>query len=365
MAPAWSSMAASVHARADSPDPPSEAAPQGDSRLLVDDDAVRAFLLEEYGALGERAQFEFVSGGVSSTIIRVTADDECFILKQALPQLRVATTWLSNQKRSGIEVRCARLLERFVPGSIPEILREFPQRYAFSMACAPTGSVTWKAMLLEGDIRGADARKAGSILGDIHAKSTTVPGLVEDFADKSIFDELRVDAYLRFTATRHPDLAEMLHELAAAMLGPGICLVHADFSPKNLLVTPDDRMLAIDHEVAHWGSPSFDLGFLLNHLCLKALRFPRFADEYLAAADETLTTYRSRITPDIDAAAAGQLGGRMLGALMLARIDGKSPVEYIEEDGDRDRVRAVARRILTGDVANMDAALAVVRSARA
>ena len=37
---------------------------------------------------------------------------------------------------------------------------------------------------------------------------------------------------------------------------------------------------------------------------------------------------------------------RHLGALMLARIDGKSPVEYIRDEITRERVRRFAKRLL-------------------
>jgi hypothetical protein len=45
---------------------------------------------------------------------------------------------------------------------------------------------------------------------------------------------------------------------------------------------------------------------------------------------------------DIEARAA-----QLLPALMLARVDGKSPVEYITEERDKERVRKVARFLLT------------------
>jgi hypothetical protein len=46
------------------------------------------------------------------------------------------------------------------------------------------------------------------------------------------------------------------------------------------------------------------------------------------------------------AAALESRAAHLLPALFLARVDGKSPVEYITRDVDRDRVRGVARRLL-------------------
>jgi len=39
-----------------------------------------------------------------------------------------------------------------------------------------------------------------------------------------------------------------------------ICLVLADFSPKNILIT-DQGIHLVDFETAHYGDPAFDLGF--------------------------------------------------------------------------------------------------------
>ena len=55
-----------MHARADSQSSPPKAARRSVPSLLVDDGSVRTFLVDEYGARGERARFEFVSGDESN-----------------------------------------------------------------------------------------------------------------------------------------------------------------------------------------------------------------------------------------------------------------------------------------------------------
>jgi hypothetical protein len=44
---------------------------------------------------------------------------------------------------------------------------------------------------------------------------------------------------------------------------------------------------------------------------------------------------------------------RLLPGLFLARIDGKSPVEYLTEQVEKDRVRRVARALLAAPVARL------------
>src|SRR5204862_7910637 len=67
-----------------------------------------------------------------------------------------------------------------------------------------------------------------------------------------------------------------------------------------------------------------------------------FAETYLQGA-------RWELREDTEARAA-----QLLPALMLGRVDGKSPVEYITEDADKERVRKVARILLTDRAERLD-----------
>jgi aminoglycoside phosphotransferase (APT) family kinase protein len=184
------------------------------------------------------------------------------------------------------------------------------------------------------------------MLGRIHATSAGRAGLAAEFADTSFFDELRIDPYLRYVAAAAPDLAPALDEVAGELLATGACLVHGDFSPKNLLVTPDGHVLLVDHEVAHWGHPAFDVAFVTNHLCLKAVRFRAEgrAPAYLEAATTVLDAYAAE-AGGLELG-IGQFAARTTGALMLARVDGKSPVEYLTDERDRAVVRSLGRDVL-------------------
>ena len=326
--------------------------------LLSSEDAVRDFIAGSLGLDPAGARIEFLTGGVSSSVIRVSGDGDCFVIKQALPQLRAREAWFSRPERSGIEARCAAVLAGLVPGSVLPVLRVVPDAHAFTMACAPPGSDTWKAALMRGDVQAEVARAAGELLGRIHARSAAQPELATAFADRSFFIELRVEPYLSHAAMRHPDLAEELASLAERLLDPGVCLVHGDFSPKNLLVTPAGGLLLLDHEVAHWGQPAFDVAFVLAHLCLKAIHFRRVA--YVEAAAGLLAAYRE--TSTVADAAAGALGARTLAGLMLARVDGKSRVEYLTE-GDEGTVRTLATGLLRDRVTDIDAVLDAAREA--
>jgi aminoglycoside phosphotransferase (APT) family kinase protein len=335
--------------------------PSGD--LLDDRERVRGFWRGELARTDEPRAIEFLTGGVSSIVVRVETDEGAFVIKQALPQLRVEAAWYSRPERSGIEARCALTLAELVPGSVPEVVAVVPDRSAFVMRSAPAGTGTWKDQLLRGEVSNPVAAAVGHILGRIHAASAPRADLARAFADMSFFDELRIDPYLRHVATRRPDLAPALDSVAAELLATRACLVHGDFSPKNLLVPPDGGVLLVDHEVAHWGHPAFDVAFVTNHLCLKAIRFRAEgrAAAYLEAAATVLDAYAIEAR-DLELG-VGEFAGRTIGALMLARVDGKSPVEYLTDQRDRALVHALGRDVLLDPPADPWGVLERVRQA--
>ena len=83
---------------------------------------------------------------------------------------------------------------------------------------------------------------------------------------------------------------------------------------------------------------AFDLAFCSAHLCLKAAWKPQHASKYKAAFDTFHTNYFAAGTDhDLDARAARYLSG-----FLLARMDGKSPVEYITAPTDKAAIRNFA-----------------------
>jgi len=132
-------------------------------------------------------------------------------------------------------------------------------------------------------------------------------------------------------------------------------LVHGDVSPKNILAGPDGPVF-LDAECAWYGDPAFDLAFCLNHLLLKCLARPEAAPGYLECFDALAGAYGETVSdgangplPDVEARAA-----RLLPGLFLARIDGKSPVEYITNEADREKVRRAAGKLLSDPVSRLE-----------
>ena len=150
------------------------------------------------------------------------------------------------------------------------------------------------------------------------------------------------------TADKHPDRAAALRALVETTAATRRCLVHGDVSPKNILVGPEGPVF-LDAECAWYGDPAFDLAFCLNHLLLKCLWTPRAAAGFLACFDVLAASYLAGVAWERPAALERRTA-RLLPGLFLGRVDGKSPVEYLTEERDKDRVRRVARALLAEPV---------------
>ena len=110
------------------------------------------------------------------------------------------------------------------------------------------------------------------------------------FASHQAFDELRIDPYYRTVASRRPELGAAIDGFITGMQASHLCLVHGDYSPKNVLV--GGGLWVIDFEVAHYGDPAFDVAFMLSHLLLKRLHQPWASAELGRCAEEFWGAYQ-------------------------------------------------------------------------
>ncbi len=284
-------------------------------------------------------------GGVSSDIVKVDLAAGCLCVKRALERLKVDADWRVSVARNAFEVRWYETVAALVPGAAPRVRGHDAEHGLFAMDYLdPATHVLWKEKLRRGDALVADAEGVGERLGTIHALTADAERYAALFASDEIFRAIRLDAYLGATARMHPDLAVTLERLAADTATHKAVVVHGDVSPKNILLGPEGPVF-LDAECAWFGDPAFDVAFCLNHLLLKCLWVPRAARALLdcfAALEESYVARVSWETP----AALRRRAARLLPGLFLARVDGKSPVEYLENDAARERVRRTARALL-------------------
>jgi aminoglycoside phosphotransferase (APT) family kinase protein len=291
-----------------------------------------------------------LSGGVSSDIYRAELPSDVVCVKRALARLKVAADWRAPVDRNHFEAEWMRVAGRIVPSAVPALLGEDRLAGAFAMAWFPPERYpVWKTMLREGRIDVATAATVGDVLGRIHAATAEDPAIAARFDSDAIFHAIRLEPYLLATARAHPDLAPRLAALVAATQANKRALVHGDFSPKNLLIGPDGPVI-LDAECAWYGDPAFDVAFVLNHLLLKGAWQPQWRARYVDAFDALAGAYFRRAHWEPVSALESRVAA-LLPGLMLARIDGKSPVEYLDSDAARHEVRAFARWLLMAPVA--------------
>ena len=307
---------------------------------------LEAFLVAHgLAAAGEPQDWTVLSGGVSSDIWRVDLPGRSLCVKRALPKLRVRDDWEAPPDRNLYEWRWFRTVRRWIPEAAPEALAFDPDKRLLAMAfLPPQDHPLWKAELLAGRVDAGVAAEVGERLGRIHARSAAEPQLSAEFASDEGFFALRIDAYLLAAARRRPEVSPQIQALAERTAGCKTGLVHGDATPKNILIGPHGPVF-LDAETAWWGDPAFDGASVLNHLLLKRLvvrdRARALNDSFGAMAEAWLEAADFEPRRELEARAAS-----LLPALLLARVDGKSPVEYLTTDAEREQVRRAAIPLL-------------------
>jgi aminoglycoside phosphotransferase (APT) family kinase protein len=282
---------------------------------------------------------------VSSEIWRVDLRERSICVKRALPELKVSAEWKAPAIRNAYEWEWLCFAAKCCPDAAPAPIAHSPEQHMLAMTYFdPEVYPLWKRQLLDGRIDCADAVSVGRLLARLHAAGAHDAELARRFDSDHIFFALRLDAYLLETARRHPDLTTAIGSIVDRTATTRLTVVHGDVSPKNILIGRGGPVL-LDAEAAWYGDPAFDLAFCLNHLLLKCLARPELRDGYLTAFDALKDAYLSAVTWEsrrgLEARAAS-----LLPVLFLARVDGKSPVEYVTDSAQRNLIREIARPLV-------------------
>ena len=285
---------------------------------------------------------EPLTGGVSSDIWKVDTATDPICVKRALPTLKTEKEWHAPVERNANEADWIRTAAGIVTTVVPEILVEDRDTGMFAMSFLdPAECPVWKTLLRDGTVEPEFAAAVGNALGIIHAATADDPAVADRFATDDIFHAIRIEPYLLRTAHSCPDVADRLLVLAETTANTHRVLVHGDVSPKNILARPDGPVF-LDAECAWFGDPAFDLAFCLNHLLLKCVWRPAFTSRYLECFDALATAYLEHVSWEPPAQMEERTAA-LLPGLLLARIDGTSPVEYITAETDKQTVRRAAR----------------------
>lgn len=294
-------------------------------------------------AAGTELHAEALAGGVSADVVAVSGPGLDVVVKRALPQFKTAVEWIVDVDRAVTEGRALQLAGALTPALVPRVLDVDPEQAALVLERAPAGWRDWKSVLLGGEIDASLGRRLGEALALWHAETARRLDELGELADPELFVQQRIDPFHRFFLRSHPDLAPQVNTVVEGLLSRKACLVHGDFSPKNVLVG-DGGLWVLDWEIAHVGNPVFDLAFVTAHLALKSVHRPQNASRYGEIVRELLGAYRA--APGVPVSSPAELVANV-GCVLLARVDGKSkePAAYLTEP-QREQVRALGVALL-------------------
>jgi len=318
----------------------------GSSLDIEQPGALTAYLRSTHRiAADESPRVTVLAGGVSNrTVLVERASGEAWVVKQALAKLRVKADWFSDPARITREADGLRYLAELAPpGSTTPLIFQDDANHLLAMVAVPQPHDNLKSLFLAGRVEPDHIDQFAQLLGTIHRRGWERRNEMSRlFADRGFFESLRVEPYYSYTAGQVPESAAFYADLIARTRARLITVVHGDYSPKNILVHAG-RLILLDHEVIHFGDPAFDVGFALTHLLSKSHHVagcrPRFAE----AAAQFWARYREGLEGVPWAGDLEEMSVRHTLGCLLARVAGRSPLEYLSE-----KERSRQRRVVTG-----------------
>ncbi len=301
--------------------------------------------LRNKGLLGNDDPLEVrtLTGGVSNRTVLVSASpSHAFVVKQALAKLRVKADWHSDPSRIHKEALGLCWLEKLAPkGTTTPLLFEDHQDHVIAMAAVEEPHDNWKSLLLRGEVESDHVKQFADLLATVHVASAhRASELRSVFGDRVFFETLRLEPYYRYSAEQVPVSSDFLNSLIQETLAQHISLVHGDYSPKNILIHARNLIL-LDHEVIHFGDPAFDLGFSLTHLLSKARHCASFRQRFLQASHVYVEQYAAAVDEEPWWPATEPRAVRHVLGCLLARVAGRSPLEYLTPQEAEEQVSMV------------------------
>jgi 5-methylthioribose kinase len=309
---------------------------------VLDESSVIPYLTERKLLTGD-ATVEVLTGGVSCVVLAVASDAREIVVKQALPELKTKAKWVADQRRAIVEAEAMRVYQSITPDSVPELLDCDAANFTLTMSRLPNTCTNWKQDMLEGRIHPEMGEKLGKILAKWHNTTAVDVSIKAKFMEGELFEQLRVSPFYRAVAAKNPNLQAVINSLIEEITTEKIALVHGDFSPKNILATSDHSPIVLDFEVAHTGNPVFDLAFVSAHLLCKTIRTQSPTEK--AAITKTAVNFLSSYREYTRISIAETLP-QHVALIALARVEGVSPVNYLDEPAQQKLVALTNNALL-------------------
>jgi 5-methylthioribose kinase len=291
----------------------------------------------------ESVEIEVLTGGVSNVVLAITTNEQKLVLKQALAELAVSEKWVADQRRAIVEADAIKLFNKISPTQVPKLVFLDPEKFVLIIERVSLGSTVWKSDLLAGVIDPNIGTKLGKTLATWHNYGEHTGDDKNKFLEDSLFEQLRIDPFYRFVATKNQSIEVPIRKLINELEGDKTTIVHGDFSPKNIMISMQDDVYILDFEVTHVGNPVFDIAFLIAHLLCKFFH----ASDSLKAKLLTNTAFQFHKEYSIHREISDSLG-RHIALIALARVEGKSPVNYLSIE-QQQKLQKHTKSLLSGN----------------
>ncbi len=300
-----------------------------------------------FGLLSKDEEYKSkkITDGVSSDIWHVKTTNLEYCIKRALAKLTVKEDWFAPVDRNNFEARYFQSCKKIAPKSFPTLLGHDNKKFILAMEWFDNNKfIVWKKKLLNKSISLKDGKRIGKLLGEVHKYFYKKQKYKKLFLNDETFYAIRIEPYLVFTSKFYPELSNHYKSTIDYLLNNKSTVIHGDFSPKNILIGKNFPVI-LDAETACWGNPVFDLAFFNNHLILKSILNNNICRGYIRLSKNFLDSYLSNFS---------QINYKLFikkfiilqALLILARVDGKSPVEYFSSS-HKSLARILARNIIS------------------
>lgn len=293
-----------------------------------------------------------IKGGVSSELWKVSFKSQNYCIKRSLKRLRVEEDWEAPIVRNLNEFNYLNSLESIVPQNIPKPIAYSHEYNMFIMQYFDEKEFkNWKLQLKAGIANYAVVKKLADIVGTIHQFTyKNRHSIMNKFQNEDIFYHTRIKPYFLSLIDKYSNLREYILQSIDLMQKNKHVLVHGDISPKNILVS-NKKVILLDAECAWHGDPAFDIAFLLNHMLLKCLFNSNLNKYFLDSYELILNKYIKYVIWEEIENFTKRLSN-IIPILILARIDGRAPVEYIQNNALKNKIRNMAINIMHSEIKN-------------
>ena len=303
-------------------------------------------------ARGTSIRVQTLGDGSKNRVFYVSSPSQSWIIKQAHPRVQTKERYYLDRKRIFTEVNCIEVLRQFLPPEIvPEPIIEDRTDYISITTAPPKNALLWESELANGKIDLQIASQCGELLATVHNETKDQPQIKTLFKETKAFEQLRIEPHHDHVVKSFPDLRKPIAAQTKRLKKEGQCLILGDLRPRNVWIN-GGQLYLVDFATAHYGHPSFDLGFYAADMCVKAMQNSIQKAAYLEAINVFWNGYlglsSSKKSEEIEKPAV-----RDLGCMLLAATDGRNPVHF-EDPHVTDLARRIAMSLLFTELSSIE-----------